>query len=80
MKRNLYLTKNGRLHIKESAIHFITREGRNIVPVKQVKVVFVLARVTVTSGVLSFLSSRGIPIHFFGYSATMREASIRPDG
>ncbi|RLI98271.1 MAG: subtype I-B CRISPR-associated endonuclease Cas1 [Candidatus Aenigmatarchaeota archaeon] len=67
MKRNLYLNQNGRLHRKESTIYYYSTEGRKIVPVNQVKAVFAVGRISVTSGVLSFFSKIGIPIHFFGY-------------
>ncbi|MHA1813726.1 MAG: type I-B CRISPR-associated endonuclease Cas1b [Candidatus Thorarchaeota archaeon] len=77
MKRNLYLNTNGRLHRKESTIYYITREGRSIVPVEQVKAVFAVARISVTSGVISFFSQRGIPIHFFGYYGSY-EGSFYP--
>ena len=77
MKRNLYLNTNGRLHRRESTIYYLTREGRSIVPVEQVKAVFAVARISVTSGVISFFSQRGIPIHFFSHYGTY-EGSFYP--
>lgn len=67
MKRNLYLNKNGRLHRKENTIFYYTDEGRKIVPIDQVKAVYAVGRISTTSGVMSYFSQKGIPIHFFGY-------------
>ena len=67
MKRNLYLSKNGRLHRKESTIYYITKEGRRALPINQVKAIFAAGRISITSGVISFLSKIGIPLHFFGH-------------
>ncbi len=67
MKRNLYLNVNGRLHRKESTIFYYTKEGRKIVPVEQVKAIFAVGHISVTSGVVSYFSKLGIPIHFFGH-------------
>ncbi len=67
MKRNLYLTANGRLHRKKSTIYYFTSDGRRIVPVDQVKAIIAVGRVSITSGVISFLAKRGIPMHYFGF-------------
>ncbi|MEM4736187.1 MAG: type I-B CRISPR-associated endonuclease Cas1b [Candidatus Thorarchaeota archaeon] len=77
MKRNLYLTKNGRLCRQESTIYYYTREGRRAVPVNQVKAIFAVGRITVTSGAISFFSHLGLPIHFFGHYGTY-EGSFYP--
>ncbi len=77
MKRNLYLTANGRLLRKESTLHFVNREGRTIIPVEQVKAIYAVGHITLTSGVISFLSSLGIPIHFFGHYGNF-EGSFYP--
>ena len=55
------------LHRKESTINYITKEGKRAVPIDQVKAIFAVGRISVTSGVISFFSKMGIPIHFFGY-------------
>jgi CRISPR-associated protein Cas1 len=67
MKRILYLTANGRLHRKGSTIYYFTTEGRRIVPVEQVKAIIAVGRVSITSGVVSFLAKQGIPLHYFGF-------------
>ncbi|NWF94536.1 MAG: type I-B CRISPR-associated endonuclease Cas1 [Candidatus Thorarchaeota archaeon] len=67
MKRNLYLSSNGRLHRKESTIYYYTKDGTRVIPIDQVKSITAIGRVSVTSGVISFLSQKGIPLHFFGY-------------
>ncbi|MDF1541474.1 MAG: type I-B CRISPR-associated endonuclease Cas1b, partial [Candidatus Thorarchaeota archaeon] len=40
---------------------------RHTIPINQVKSLFATGHVSVTSGVLSFFSKIGIPIHFFGH-------------
>ncbi len=67
MKRNLYLNSNGSLKRKESTIYYFTAEGRRILPVEQIKAIYAVGRINVTSGVMSFLARQGIPLHFFGY-------------
>jgi len=67
VKHNLYLSVNGRLHRKESTIYYYTKEGKRVLPVDQIKAIFAVGRISVTSGVISFLSKQGLPLHFFGY-------------
>ncbi|MHA1780453.1 MAG: type I-B CRISPR-associated endonuclease Cas1b [Candidatus Thorarchaeota archaeon] len=67
MKRNLYLNKNGLLKRKESTIYYITKGGKRALPVDQIKAIFAIGHVSVTSGVISFFSKMGLPLHFFGH-------------
>jgi len=40
---------------------------KRILPVEQIGAIFAYGRVSITSGVISFLSKYKIPVHFFGY-------------
>ena len=40
---------------------------KRIIPVERILSIYILGRVSLTSGVLSFLSKHEIPVHFFGY-------------
>ncbi|MGB9637129.1 MAG: type I-B CRISPR-associated endonuclease Cas1b, partial [Thermoplasmata archaeon] len=40
---------------------------KRVLPVEQIGAIFAYGRVSVTSGVISFLSKQKIPVHFFGY-------------
>jgi len=45
------------------------REGyeKRALPVEQIGAIFAYGRVSITSGVVSFLAKNAIPVHFFGY-------------
>ncbi|MEM4308571.1 MAG: type I-B CRISPR-associated endonuclease Cas1b [Thermoplasmata archaeon] len=40
---------------------------RRILPIEQINSIFGIGRVSITSGVISFLAKQRIPVHFFGY-------------
>jgi len=40
---------------------------KRILPIEQIGAIFAYGRVSITSGVISFLSKYKIPVHFFGY-------------
>lgn len=40
---------------------------KRILPIEQINSIFAIGRVSITSGVISFLSKHKIPVHFFGY-------------
>ncbi len=67
MKVNFYLTKTGKLVRKENTVYFMSKEHRFLLPINKIHTIFVYGRVSVTSGVLSFLAKNGICIHFFNH-------------
>jgi CRISPR-associated protein Cas1 len=44
-----------------------TEYEKRILPIEQIGAIFAYGRVSITSGVISFLSKYKIPVHFFGY-------------
>lgn len=67
MKVNFYLTKNGKLVRKENTVYFMSKERKFLLPVNKIHTIYVYGRVSVSSGVLSYLSQNGVCIHFFNY-------------
>ncbi len=67
MKVNFYLMKNGVLKRKENTVYFINKDGRYILPINKIHSIFCYGRITLTSGVVSYLAGKGIVIHFFNY-------------
>ncbi len=67
MKQDFYLIKNGILNRKENTIYFYSEKDRHILPINTISSIYCYGRVTFTSGVVSYLSKKGIPMHFFNY-------------
>ena len=65
MKVNFYLTKNGKLVRKENTVYFLSKEKKFLLPLHKIHTIYVYGKVSVTSGVLSYLAKNGICIHFF---------------
>lgn len=67
MKQDFYLIKNGILNRKENTVYFYSEKDRHILPINTISSIYCYGRVTFTSGVVSYLSKKGIPMHFFNY-------------
>ncbi|MBU7039069.1 MAG: type I-B CRISPR-associated endonuclease Cas1 [Theionarchaea archaeon] len=67
MKVNFYLVKDGKLMRKENTVYFVSRERKFLLPIHKIHTIFVYGRVSVTSGVLSYLAKNGVCIHFFNH-------------
>jgi len=65
MKVNFYLTSNGKLMRKENTVYFVSKEKKFLLPINKIHTVYVYGKVSVTSGVLSYLAKNGITMHFF---------------
>lgn len=65
MRVNFYLVKNGKLMRKENTVYFVSREKKFLLPIHKIHTIYVYGRVSVTSGVLSYLAQNGVCIHFF---------------
>lgn len=65
MKVNFYITKNGVLKRKQNTVYFINKEEKRILPINKIKEIFAHGKLSFTSGVVSYLSKNGVPIHFF---------------
>jgi CRISPR-associated protein Cas1 len=65
VKVNFYLTKTGKLVRKENTVYFMSKERRFLLPINKIHTIYVYGKVSVTSGVLSYLAKNGVCIHFF---------------
>ncbi|MBC7081367.1 MAG: type I-B CRISPR-associated endonuclease Cas1 [Thermoplasmatales archaeon] len=50
---------------------------KRVLPIEQISSLFIYGRVSLTSGVISFLSKNNIPVHFFGYYGNY-ESTLMP--
>jgi CRISP-associated protein Cas1 len=69
-KVNYYITSNGILKRKQNTVYFIRKKGngeleKKILPIEKIYAIFAHGRITFSSGVVSYLSKYGVPIHFF---------------
>jgi len=67
MRTNYYITKDGVLKRKENTLYFINKDEKRALPVHKTYAIYAYGRLSFTSGVVSYLSKQGIPIHFFNY-------------
>lgn len=67
MKDNYYILQNGTLKKKENTVHFVNKDIKRAIPVHKISSIYAYGQLTVTSGVINYLSKMGIPIHFFNY-------------
>ncbi len=68
-KVNYYLLSHGKLVRKHNTIYFYRLVDGNIeksvLPIKKIHAIYSFGRVSVSSGVISYLAKHRIPIHFF---------------
>ena len=77
MKKNYYITRNGILRREKNTVYFESGEERRILPINNIYALYAHGRITFSSGVVSYLSKNGIPIHFFNKYGWY-EASLYP--
>lgn len=70
MKVNYYINTNGILKRKQNTVYFLRKNEsgdleKKIIPVEKIHSIFAYGRITFSSGVVSYLSKCGVPIHFF---------------
>lgn len=65
MRTNYYITKDGVLQRKENTVYFVNKEEKRALPINKIYAIYSYGSLTFTSGVVSYLSKNGIPIHFF---------------
>ncbi len=65
MKENYYLSQDGILKRKHNTVYFVNKDVEQILPVDQVHSVYCYGRVSFSSGVVAYLSKKGVPLHFF---------------
>ena len=69
-KVNYYITSNGILKRKQNTVYFVRKNEngeleKKILPIEKIYAIFAHGRITFSSGVVSYLSKYGVPIHFF---------------
>ena len=77
MKENYYITKNGILKRKQNTVFFVDRDGKRILPIDKIYAIYALGNLSFSSGVVSYLAKKGVPIHFFN-NYGFYEASLYP--
>ena len=65
MRVNFYLTRDGKLMRRENTVYFVSKEKKFLLPIHKIHTIYVYGKVSVTSGVLSYLAKNGITMHFF---------------
>jgi len=66
MEENYYLNSDGILKRKQNTIFFVNKDEQRILPVEGIRAIQAYGMITFSSGVVSYLSKKGIPIHFYG--------------
>jgi len=78
LKNNFYIMKHGKLIRDENTVYFLSYDGeKHLLPVNKIEAIYIYGKVTLTSQVISYLSKKGVCVHFFnkyGYY----EASLYP--
>lgn len=77
MSEPMIITKDGSLERHENTIYFKNKYQKVPIPVEQVSEIFVLSHVSLSSGVIHFLSQNEIPAHFFNHYG-FYESSLIP--
>jgi len=67
MRDDFYILQDGILKRKENTVYFENKEGRKILPINKISSIFAYGNLSFSSGVVSYLSKEGVPIHFFNY-------------
>lgn len=70
MKVNYYISSNGILKRKQNTVFFIRKKENGeieskILPINKIYAIYADGRISFSSGVVSYLSKNGVPIHFF---------------
>ncbi|MHB8371392.1 MAG: type I-B CRISPR-associated endonuclease Cas1b [Thermoplasmataceae archaeon] len=77
MSEPLYITKDGTLERRENTIYFENEHQKYPIPVEQISEIYCMSHVSVTSGVIHFLATKEIPVHFFNHYGYF-ESSLLP--
>lgn len=65
MRENYYLNSDGILKRKHNTVYFVNKDVEQILPVEKILAVYCYGRISFSSGVVSYLSKKGVPLHFF---------------
>ena len=68
MKRNYYITKNGRLKRQDNTISLEFESGeKKAIPIEDIEGIYLLSETDLNTKLLNFLAQQKIPLHVFNY-------------
>lgn len=68
MKRNYYITKNGRLKRKDNTLYLEFESGeKKTLPIEDVEGFYIMGELDINTKLLNFLAQQKVPIHVFNY-------------
>lgn len=68
MKRNYYITKNGRLKRQDNTLYLEFETGeRKVIPIEDVEGLYLMGETDLNTKLLNFLAQQKIPVHVFNY-------------
>ncbi|GAB6078828.1 type I-B CRISPR-associated endonuclease Cas1b [Hydrogenobaculum acidophilum] len=63
--RSYYIVSHGKLIKKDNTLMFQNKTKEQVIPIEDIKDVFIIASVSITSEVLKLFSKKGVVVHFF---------------
>ena len=67
MEQSYYIFTSGELHRKDDSLVLINEKGKKDIPIERVYDLHIFSTVSINSTLLSFLSQKGICVHFYNY-------------
>ena len=67
MKQSYYLFSSGELHRKDDSLVLINEKIKKDIPIERVYDLYIFGAITINTTLLSFLSQKGISVHFYNY-------------
>ncbi|MCL7413653.1 MAG: type I-B CRISPR-associated endonuclease Cas1b [ANME-2 cluster archaeon] len=67
MRTDYYILQDGILQRKENTVYFVNKDEKRVLPINKIYSIYAYGNLSFSSGVVSYLSKNGIPIHFFNY-------------
>lgn len=67
MRTDYYILQDGILKRKENTVYFVNKDEKRVLPINKIYSIYAYGKLSFSSGVVSYLSKNGIPIHFFNY-------------
>ncbi|UGV41621.1 type I-B CRISPR-associated endonuclease Cas1 [Methanococcoides orientis] len=67
MRTDYYILQDGTLKRKENTVYFVNKDEKRVLPINKIYSIYAYGRLSLSSGVVSYLAKNGIPIHFFNY-------------
>ena len=68
MKRNYYITRNGRLRRQDNTISLESESGdKKVIPVEDVEGFYIMGEIDMNTKLLNFLAQMKIPVHIFNH-------------